>query len=581
MNLAPGSSITYTLKGTVAAGATGTLVNTATVTAPSGFTDTNLSNNSATDTDTITTPAVSIQKLVSVDGGCTWQDANTATGPMILQGCGTSPQFEFIVKNTGSVTLTNLTLSDINDVTGNPVDLNGSAPGNNITIASLAAGKSYTTTITLPWVAGQQHDTGTVTDTYGGATVSASNDAYYFGATAGITIDKQISSDGSNWYDVGENVFNLPTVMAGSTIYYRAMVTDTSNILNETASVSDSICGVNFTFGSGKASSVTLTAGQSVYSNVVTTTANSSGTYSDTATVTATTANDSTGHHTTVSSQDSAQYTVATFTCGTTGLTTGYWFNHGGKTGSWSTEAAFGTSTNKGLLLGDTSGAAWHTTTPYSSIPSGMLFVPFAAASQLINSSTSANDTRQILMSQAEASQLNIDAGAHDPGGLTVGQDLISEAVHWLEGKNLNGSGSVFIYADHSSGNVDANGNRVVDTAASGSFPSVDYNTNTSAFTFEGANGYQVANKALTSSSDAWQTFVDTGVVNPLTGSDFMVDGEGLKNALQAFNQASLVTSSNGQQIGWNNGSSIGDVHLNNAAGMWGVLKDAGVVGIH
>ena len=165
VNLAPRSSITYTVTGTVAASATGNLVNTATVTAPSGFTDTNLTNNSATDTDTIATPAVSIQKLVSVDGGCTWQDANTATGPTILQGCGTSPQFEFIVKNTGSVTLTNLTLSDINDVTGNPVDLNGSAPGNNITIASLAAGKSYTTTITLPWVAGQQHDTGTITDT--------------------------------------------------------------------------------------------------------------------------------------------------------------------------------------------------------------------------------------------------------------------------------------------------------------------------------------------------------------------------------------------------------------------------------
>ena len=128
---------------------------------------------------------------------------------------------------------------------------------------------------------------------------------------------------------------------------------------------------------------------------------------------------------------------------------------------------------------------------------------------------------------------------------------------------------------------MDANGNRVVDTATGGSSPSVDYNTSTSAFTFEGANGYQVANKALTSSSAAWQTFVDTGVVNPLTGSDFMVDGEGLKNALQAFNQANLVTSSNGQQIGWNNGSSIGDVHLNNVEGMWGVLKDAGVAGIH
>jgi uncharacterized repeat protein (TIGR01451 family) len=56
VNMPVGSSITYTVMGTVSPTAFGTLVNTATVTAPAGV-DTNTSNNSATDTDLISTPS--------------------------------------------------------------------------------------------------------------------------------------------------------------------------------------------------------------------------------------------------------------------------------------------------------------------------------------------------------------------------------------------------------------------------------------------------------------------------------------------------------------------------------------------
>ncbi|MCI0489543.1 MAG: HYR domain-containing protein [Blastocatellia bacterium] len=49
-----GSSITYTVMANIDPAATGTLSNTATVTAPVGFTDTMPGNNSATDTDTLT-----------------------------------------------------------------------------------------------------------------------------------------------------------------------------------------------------------------------------------------------------------------------------------------------------------------------------------------------------------------------------------------------------------------------------------------------------------------------------------------------------------------------------------------------
>jgi hypothetical protein len=75
---------------------------------------------------------------------------------------------------------------------------------------------------------------------------------------------------------------------------------------------------------------------------------------------------------------------------------------------------------------------------------------------------------------------------------------------------------------------------------------------------------------------------VDTGIPNPGTSTtpnhDFWVNGEGLKNALQAFNQGQLAT--NGQQVFWLSGGFVTDPHTNDATGMWSVLKDAGLKGI-
>src|SRR5881394_1035879 len=53
----PGSSITYKASGKLGAAATGTVSDTASVTAPGGISDSNLANNSATDTDNITIQA--------------------------------------------------------------------------------------------------------------------------------------------------------------------------------------------------------------------------------------------------------------------------------------------------------------------------------------------------------------------------------------------------------------------------------------------------------------------------------------------------------------------------------------------
>lgn len=53
VNLNFGSSVVFTVTGTVSSMAVGTISNTATVTAPAGVTDTNLINNTSTDTDTV------------------------------------------------------------------------------------------------------------------------------------------------------------------------------------------------------------------------------------------------------------------------------------------------------------------------------------------------------------------------------------------------------------------------------------------------------------------------------------------------------------------------------------------------
>ena len=68
------STITYTAKGKISSAATGTLVNTASVTAPAGLNDPNTANNRATDTDTITLKA---DLKVTVNDGKTAAVAGT------------------------------------------------------------------------------------------------------------------------------------------------------------------------------------------------------------------------------------------------------------------------------------------------------------------------------------------------------------------------------------------------------------------------------------------------------------------------------------------------------------------------
>jgi hypothetical protein len=274
--------------------------------------------------------------------------------------------------------------------------------------------------------------------------------------------------------------------------------------------------------------------------------------YSNIGTVTADTVYDQCDNHLDIKDTDGSGYT-GSFTQDKSGLTIGYWYNH--------QELWAGiTKATGGILLGDVNnngGTDDGETT---------LFVPKAAAALIINSSQSANDTRQILMSQALAEQLNINNGTNDPGAGTG--HLITEAVKWLRGQ------APYTFSDGSTGNVDGNHNGTLDKTE------FDPTLKNPAFTTDG-NG-SLSGTQLTSNLKAWQGYVEYDSehydFNTLTAADdfYRANGEGLKNALQAVNQNHLVTDPTGTVVAWNQSGSLtgpySEFHLDGSNDFWAVL---------
>ena len=97
VNLLPGGSVSFTASGTVAPGATGSLVNTATITPPVGLNDPLTTNNTATDTDTLT-PQADLA-ITKTDG-----QANAVPGAPLT--------YTVTASNPGPSTATGATVSD-------------------------------------------------------------------------------------------------------------------------------------------------------------------------------------------------------------------------------------------------------------------------------------------------------------------------------------------------------------------------------------------------------------------------------------------------------------------------------------
>ena len=162
VNLPSGGSVTFTVTGTLSPAATGTLVNTATVTPPVGTTDPTPGNNSATDTDTITPQAdLSITKT---DGSATDVPGNTVTYTIVASNAGPSAVTGATVNDTLPATLTGATWTCVGAGGGTCPAPSGS--GNISALVNLPAGGSVTFIVTStlsPAATGTLVNTATVT----------------------------------------------------------------------------------------------------------------------------------------------------------------------------------------------------------------------------------------------------------------------------------------------------------------------------------------------------------------------------------------------------------------------------------
>ena len=182
VTLAPGASQTYNTSYTLTqadldnnGGGDGDIDNTATA----DSTQTNSVSDSA-EAPIAPAPSIDLEKYVSVDGGVTYDDADSANGLQNVN-IGAPVSFMITVANTGNVSLTDVVITDINKtggLPGVPIDLSGvTINESGVANGILDVGETWTLTYTQPFDAGVHLNTASVTTAQG---VTDSDDAYYF-----------------------------------------------------------------------------------------------------------------------------------------------------------------------------------------------------------------------------------------------------------------------------------------------------------------------------------------------------------------------------------------------------------------
>jgi hypothetical protein len=519
-------------------------------------------------------------------------DAKLLSGPV---------KYEIVVTNTGNVGLTNILVTDDNGTPGDSKD------DFTTTILSLAAGASATITYDGTWAAGSHTNTAEATAVSGTTNLDETNSASYFGLNPDIQLTKL--TNGSQ---------NAGDLLKGQAITWTYTVTNDGNVdLTNIVVVDDNGTPLNPNDDVTVGTIASLAQGQSTTITLTGTAGDHS--YTNTATATAATITDDCGG--TFPPTDTASSGYTGHAVAQEGLTKGYWATHAtlwdvvtsDSSGTdldpfpqynWngssvlpaitaSTVVTSGSASGKGLVSGANNGGGDsgllmgdlnHDGSVTGDGSSGHLFFDLASAQALANSSVT-GDARIILAGQAVAAQLNEYQGYVSYGHDTSPNGLINEAVQWLEGLgplSSNGHSNVNYTTANDVGGVPT----VINDAAG-----LDYTLSGGAITFN-------KTPALSSSDASWQGFAQVFVDDGTNGSfshasgqnKVYADGEGLKNALAAYNHgvllnstAGFVVSTDGSTIGWEttSGGTPIDVHHNDLNAFWGILADQGITGVH
>jgi LPXTG-site transpeptidase (sortase) family protein len=176
-----------------------------------------------------TAPEIDVEKEILV--GSNWMDADSSPGPSIEDGGDVI--FRFTVKNTGSVALSNLSLSD-DKMALLYSDQNLSSPC--VEPASLAPDASFTCYGSLSWAEGQHVNEATATGDYDGVGYDDTDKAHYFGINPSIDVEKYVW-DGATWQDAdtgtGPELWSDPV--------FKFVVTNDGNLALTNVQLSDSL----------------------------------------------------------------------------------------------------------------------------------------------------------------------------------------------------------------------------------------------------------------------------------------------------------------------------------------------------
>ncbi|MDW7730476.1 MAG: ice-binding family protein [Bacillota bacterium] len=181
-------------------------------------------------------PAISVKKYVSIDGGVTWLDAQSAPGPSV--GVDSEIQFKFEVTNTGNTLLTGINLTDTEFG-----DLSGQATAED----ELASGASFEVIVDDIAEVGQHSNTATVTGYFDDEPYSDTDNAHYWGYVPvtdapAISVKKYVSIDGGvTWHDADDPAG--PSIVAGSEVQFKFVVTNTGNVELTDITLTDSEFG--------------------------------------------------------------------------------------------------------------------------------------------------------------------------------------------------------------------------------------------------------------------------------------------------------------------------------------------------
>ena len=162
VNMPSGSKITYKATGKLSSAASGTLSNTATVTAPAGVSDPNTANNSATDSENIIFKAD--LKVTITDGKTAATRGTTSTYTLVVINGGPSNVTGAVIRDTFPAAFTGVTFTATQ--TGGATNFSGSGSGNINNTVNMPAGSriTYKATGTISASAtGSISNTGTVT----------------------------------------------------------------------------------------------------------------------------------------------------------------------------------------------------------------------------------------------------------------------------------------------------------------------------------------------------------------------------------------------------------------------------------